>query len=572
MYLINYKIIIRLIRYSEVGICATSFLFYIFVSDKPDTMKKRIFCLLAAILALAPAFALGGSGYFEKLDSVIADSSKYIKKKHLRLAELKKRAGSTSEDSAMLRIYNELYKEYYTYKFDSAMAYVDKMAHLAARTGNRYYTDMASINRSVLLATGGMFSEAEANLRSIDEQELDMGLRLEFCMAYIWTYGYWSEFANGSPYAAGYKEKKKVFMRKALGYTSADAPIYHYLKGELLYEERRFGESYAAYAKALESLRVDTRLYAMVTYAMGRAMLIKGDRDGYERFMAMAAISDIVCQLKENLAIQEIAMYLYKNSPGEIKRAHNYINISLGDALFYRNRLRIIEIGNKLPFIVSEYQKRNDEKAARLRVMLVCISLLSAGLLVSLLFIRKQLRLSRRQRRELSESNGLTSELNRKLVQTNNIRENNMRLFLDLCATYIDKLNKYRNFVKRKVKARQVDDILKETNSSRLTENEATAFFLRFDEAFLELYPDFIRQFNSLLREDAQIKPTSSGSMTTGLRIFALIRLGIKDSSEIATLLSYSPQTIYNYRSMIKNGALNRETFEDDVAKLCMLA
>ena len=60
-------------------------------------------------------------------------------------------------------------------------------------------------------------------------------------------------------------------------------------------------------------------------------------------------------------------------------------------------------------------------------------------------------------------------------------------------------------------------------------------------------------------------------ALTTELRIYALIRLGIKESSEIADLLFYSPQTIYNYRSAVKNRAINKDSFEADIAKICMV-
>ncbi|MNR50734.1 hypothetical protein D3C85_1702980 [compost metagenome] len=54
--------------------------------------------------------------------------------------------------------------------------------------------------------------------------------------------------------------------------------------------------------------------------------------------------------------------------------------------------------------------------------------------------------------------------------------------------------------------------------------------------------------------------------LNTELRIFALIRLGIKDSTKIAEFLRYSVSTIYNYRSQLKNKSLGpREEFESKV-------
>jgi DNA-binding CsgD family transcriptional regulator len=123
--------------------------------------------------------------------------------------------------------------------------------------------------------------------------------------------------------------------------------------------------------------------------------------------------------------------------------------------------------------------------------------------------------------------------------------------------------------VKRKIKAHQVNELLSNISSSRLSEEDATTFITRFDKAFLDLYPTFIEEFNNLLDQPQIEKAKQPHSLTPEQRIYALIRLGVKESSEIATLLFYSPQTIYNYRSAVKNKAKNKDTFEDDIMNLC---
>lgn len=55
---------------------------------------------------------------------------------------------------------------------------------------------------------------------------------------------------------------------------------------------------------------------------------------------------------------------------------------------------------------------------------------------------------------------------------------------MDLCTAYIDKLNKYQELVKRKVKTKQTDDLLKFVNTTRLSEADAKEFFVNFDTAF----------------------------------------------------------------------------------------
>ena len=106
-------------------------------------------------------------------------------------------------------------------------------------------------------------------------------------------------------------------------------------------------------------------------------------------------------------------------------------------------------------------------------------------------------------------------------------------------------------------------------STNKMNEADAKRFFVNFDTSFLTLYPNFVNEFNALLRDGEAIYPDKGGLLNTELRIFALIRLGIKDSSSIATLLFYSPQTIYNYRTAVRNKARNRDDFEEQVKKLC---
>ena len=285
----------------------------------------------------------------------------------------------------------------------------------------------------------------------------------------------------------------------------------------------------------------------------------------------MSAISDITCPLKENLSMQELAMLLYQNPEPDLVRANRYINYSMEDAMFYNNRLRMLEIAKKFPPIVNTYQNKWIEKNTVLVRAVYFISFLGILLVLAMLYIFRQLKLLRTQRSIVTDMNEQLKELNSELLKTNRTREEYVSLFIELCAAYIDKLNKYQDLVKRKVKAKQVDDLLKIANSSKMSDSDARQFFVNFDTAFLTLYPNFVSEFNMLLREGEEIVPAKGEILNTELRIYALVRLGIKDSSRIATLLFYSPQTIYNYRTTVKNKAKNREEFEEQVKKVCTI-
>lgn len=140
---------------------------------------------------------------------------------------------------------------------------------------------------------------------------------------------------------------------------------------------------------------------------------------------------------------------------------------------------------------------------------------------------------------------------------------------MDISAVYINKLNDYRKLVSRKIKAKQTADLLTAINSYKLAEEEASNFYIRFDKAFMELYPNFVDEVNKLLLPDKQIVLPASNSLTKEIRIYALMRLGVTDGQELATLLFYSTQTIYNYKSAMRRRTKNVETFDSDINKLC---
>lgn len=283
-----------------------------------------------------------------------------------------------------------------------------------------------------------------------------------------------------------------------------------------------------------------------------------------------------------------IAMTLFEQ--GDVERAERYINVSMEDAKFYNNRLRILEVSRILPQIMTTYQATMEKQNRNLRFSVIFISLLVLGLLCTAYFIHRQNRKLTARRQELAENNQQLQllnqqladsnqhqaelndqlhDLNQKLMDTNKRREGLASICIDLCAKYIDKLGKYQTLVKRKIKANQAQELLQSISSSRISEEDAATFLTRFDKAFLELYPTFVDEFNALLQEDGRIQQKSPHTLTTELRTFALIRLGVKNTADIAGLLFLSTQTIYNCRSIVKNKAISKDTFDEDVIKLC---
>ena len=172
---------------------------------------------------------------------------------------------------------------------------------------------------------------------------------------------------------------------------------------------------------------------------------------------------------------------------------------------------------------------------------------------------------------DLSNTNTELSNSNAELANTIAKRENMANAYINLCYQYIERLENLRKLVIRKIKANQQQDLLSMLSSSKRTVEANQNFFLQFDKIFLSLYPSFITELNTLLVPEAQIQLQNEDELTPSLRVAALIRLGITESAKIAGILSYSPQTIYNYRSALKNNAIDKNRFEENLQKLCLV-
>ena len=551
----------------------------------------RRFSLLTLLLLLSATTFADNRQLLDKLDEAISQKTAYIQSKEDRISLLKRKEASATDDTAILKILDDLYTEYYVYKFDSAMTYANKGMALAIKRNDKHYMTLFYIHLAEILTLGGMYSEAVNHLDDIDRSTVETDMLFKLYYSYFSVYSYWSDYCNDQVFSPLYREKANDYLRQAMQYASENDPLYKFYQGErIVYLEPDSEKARKFYLSVMDTSPEGSRIYAMASYALAGNYMVGGDEDKYEEYLVKASLSDLKSCTMENLALQTLAVFLFQKGEENIERAERYINVSMEDAKFYNNRLRILEISRNLPQIMTSYQDVTERQNRHLRYAIGFISLLVIGLLLNSYYIYRQNRKLNVRRYELAESNNqLTDlnaqlaesnqqqadlnnqlqELNQRFVYTNKHREGLASIYIDLCAKYIDKLAKYQTLVKRKIKAHQEQELLQTISSTRISEEDAATFLTRFDKAFLELYPTFVEEFNALLTEDGRIQQKSPHTLTTELRTFALIRLGVKSTADIAGLLFLSNQTIYNCRSVTKNKAINKETFDDDVMHLC---
>lgn len=525
--------------------------------------------MLLVLLTTSPVYAKPQND-LASLDSVLSIRDTFLKNKKRRIDSIKSRIPVNAPIMDKLKGYDRLYEEYLTLSFDSAMRYINLAEKLVSDTGDYDLNAKVRIHKSMSYATSGHFSQAIDELKKIQSSCLSDTLLEKYYQAYQWTYGLWAEYSQDKTFAPIYYRNSKTYLDSLIQVTPRNTSLYNYRIAEkALMFNHDFETAKKNYLKVVEKEPKNSRLYAQSAFALAQAYNNLQDRANYRKWLINAAISDQMIPLKENLALQDVAL-LIKNEDGDLERANAYLNYSLNDALEYNNRLRILEIGKKLPAIATAYQETVLVKNKQLHLYLATIVIIVIILIIAIAMIIEQKRKIRNRNVTLSTFNDQLKVFNKQLQETNRSREQYVNLFLNLCAGYIDKYNRLQLTVTSKVKAGQYNELQKLLQAnSRPSEAELREVFFNFDTAFLRLYPDFIKNVNTLLQPDKAICPKSSELLNANLRILALIRMGITDSTKIATLLFYSQQTIFNRRTEMRNGAINRDSFEKEIMDIC---
>ena len=530
----------------------------------------------------------------ERIDYMIDNDQHYQDIKEKELKQLKLQAIKATDSKTRLLFLDSIYRAYSAYRYDSAYAYMKRGLELAEKCKDSYYITLNKINHASILSVRGFYCKAEDLLQTLNPETMPNKLKLYYYFTYAWIYNYWESYAKNSDFAEEFRTQKRHYMDLLLQNFKEDrknTANYNYLLSERIYiDEPTSRKTLTHFLKAMKMSPAKSRIHAMSAYGAARYYKLTGKFDLYEKYLVEAAVSDGLCQLKETLALQKLAYFLFKKDEDNSKLAAKYIQHSMEDAQFFNNQLRMMEISHILPVIAAANQQAAERSRARILMGFITVSA-ALIIIIILAFVnnRQKNKLKKNKQEieeqnkkqiemngqlsemndQLSEMNNQLTELNQQLIETNIKRETYLRLFMDISAAYISKLADYRKLVSRKIKANQAADLLKSLNTHKMEEEETQMFYNRFDKAFMELYPGFVTELNKLLLPESQLEVPTTHTLTTEIRIYALMRLGVTDSQEIATLLHYSTQTIYNYKSGMRAKAINRDTFESDVNRLC---
>lgn len=642
-------------------------------------MRTLIVAFIICVCAIC-AHA-NNNNLYKRLDSVIAHSAVYDSIKEKRLKEIKLGAKYVTNPADKLRIYEKLAKDYSPYVYDSAMVYVQKGLSLAEKTGNSDYCNRFLIAKASLLIERGFYIEAKESLDKIEISQSDPKQNFLFYCAQSSLYYNLNAYCQKMEFSQHYNELFKEYIGKALYYCPKNSAMYYYMKGiNLFFSGRSINEISASLNKAMQMFGSENRMYGRAAYVLSKAYGKNKQLEQQRRYLLLAAISDVMSANNESLALQDVALLLYKNK-NDLDKARKYINQTLKDAHEYNSRLQRVELYANLHVILSAYNEKLQKEAIWKNVAIICILVLLVVIAAAVVYVSRKkdvLKLSEKKLKalteklsatnkqqlkdnkalqdsndelkgsnkalqdsndelmssnkalqdsndelmssnkalqdsndelkynndelkynnnelknfnnelkdssralkdsnnelkdsndELKDSNKALRDSNDELKNTNAKRELMANAFIMLCYQYIERLENQRKLVIRKIKTNQQKELLSILSSSKRSTEESQNFLSQFDKIFLSLYPSFVKELNTLLTPEAQIQLKEDNELTPSLRVAALVRLGVTESPKIAGILSYSLQTIYNYRSTLKNSAIDKDHFEENLQKLC---
>lgn len=548
-------------------------------------MKKN--CLLCFLLFFSCYSAFAGESLdslLNVLDKTIKEADTYVQIKENKLHELKKEARKTPPVSVeRYHLNNDIYLEYKAYSSDSALHYLNENMLLARQLNDKERELKIQLELSYLLSSIGMYMEAADILNSIDRQTLPSSLLGYYYTCYEHVY---FEAGAAQPrykmFASRYAKLSHAYRDSMQVTLDPSSATYLWLRETQLREAGKYDEALEFSDRRLAEASFGTPQYALVAYQRFRLFESMGKKDEHLYYLVLSAISDVRSAIKEQSSLMVLAQEL--NRKGDLKRAYDYINFSWEISQFYKTRLRSWMNITPLSMINGNYQDIIKQQNRELLIYIACVALLALLLVIALIYIYRQMKALSIAKKGLQEVNERLFSLNEELEEVNrHLRSTNLELsesnlikeayiarFFKLCSVYVDRLQAYRKLVNKKLQRGQVAELLKMTHlSNDIVTVEVQELYANFDSAFLHLFPNFVESLNTLLLPDEQIVLKPDELLNTELRIFALIRLGIKDSSQIAELLHYSVNTIYNYRSRVKTKArVSRDDFEDLVAKI----
>ena len=538
----------------------------------------RAVTALLMLTVVTMTAAASGDNAFRRLDSLIAAQPRIIADKEARLAQMKADLARETTVQGRYEAMCRLYEEYAAYQYDSAYACVSECIRLAEAMGDADKLKESRLNQAHILSTACLMEQARQTLAQIDTTRLTPAQLIQYHRIRADLLIYQAEYMHGTRYADE-SVRELIALRRHIVNLGVPHDDVNYLLtlAECRVDSGQPQQAIELLKELMPRYRSGERLYSIITSTMSFHYSQMDDKDNQMQYLIKSAESDLEGCIRENTSLRMIADRLFDE--GDIDRAYRYMRVAVDDANFYGTRLRNIQSSRIVPKILDAYQtkqERNRRNMVGLLAALSVIALLLVGGVFAIYQLLKRYRRLNEQKKaineqlrqvnaqlgdtveQLHESNGLLREREK-------LKEEYIARFLTLSSSFIDRGEEQRKALFRLYRDRKTEELARELKSTRYSNENAQLFYENFDNAFLNIFPNFVDEVNQLLNEGGKIEVKQGKRLTTESRVLALIRIGITDNQSIANILRASLTTIYTYRSKLKARAISKDDFEAQV-------
>jgi tetratricopeptide (TPR) repeat protein len=528
-------------------------------------MKVFLWSIITLLCYHPVVFANESDSLLNVLKSEINRKQYYDGQKQHHIIRLKRSLGTITHNNLDLQytICDQLYEQYKDFIFDSAHVYAQKLLILSQQLHSVPKQYESRIKLSTIQLSWGMFKETFDNIRQINVRVLPDSIKVHYYELKSIAYTSLSLYNTDKFYITESRAESIKALDSALMYSKPESYEKYRHTAERLRISGREDEAAYYYRKLLKSNLLSTHQRAMVSNDLSN--LLEGPET--IKLITEAAIFDIKSSTKETLAIYTLGNLLF--SRGRIADAELLLKEALEQAQFYGNRLHVREIIAVLTTLSGQKLIRSETtKNHTLSLLIVLLILAILSVVLVSLQVYKRLKEVKKRELDVKLQNRYLDNINKRLIEDTRIKEEYIGYFFDVISKYILKLEKIKRNTERKVKAQNYEELIQIVNEIDIKQERHNLFYT-FDNTFLKLFPNFITRFNSMLKPEDQIWPKHNEVLNTNLRIFALLRLGIKDNQTIANILESSVSTIYTYRKRVKSKVLiNGEDFENKIMEI----
>lgn len=494
-------------------------------------------------------------GLLDILKKEIDKQDVYVDQKLERIGKLRERVAGVGPADHQLRFtfYNELYHEYKTFVNDSAFRYARRLIQVSHQLNDPVKTGYAHLKLGFTLLSAGMFKETFDTLRNIDVNSLHDSSLVDYYRLTARAYADLMIFNNHDYFMDLYRKNYRQYLDSALSHCKPNGYQYHYINIVKDLHLRNYREVLQTSAKMKEHHKLSNAQEAVYHYDLSDAWFNLGDEEKVIENLLLSCIADLRGAIKETAAMYTLARQLYNR--GDSQNAYIFIRQALRDAEFYGARQRQVEINSILPLIAADQLNTLAERRLRWVLYSTGITLLVILVTVFSLIIYKQLKKLKVADAQIRQAHQNLQSFNRRLMEANKIKEEYVGYYFNMTTDYVNRIDVLRKQVMNFLvndKKKEALNILGKYNPSE----ERSKFVKDFDRVFLRLFPDFVQQFNELIDPAGPFIPEGEGELNADLRIFALIRLGIQDNKKIGEILNFSVNTVYAYKTRVKNKSI----------------